>query len=124
MTIMRNRVLVSVLVLGVVGGVALAQTDQALVRQRTRIDALDARIVAQLNERARLVREVGRIKQRAGVAIADPKRVEEVLQRITSNNPGPLPNANLRRIYERIIDEMTAFEASEIGQRDPASGLR
>jgi chorismate mutase/prephenate dehydratase len=124
MTIMRNRVLVSVLVLGVVGGVALAQTDQALVRQRTRIDALDTRIVAQLNERARLVREVGRIKQRAGVAIADPKRVEEVLQRITSNNPGPLPNANLRRIYERIIDEMTAFEASEIGQRDPASGLR
>jgi len=124
MTIMRNRVLVSVLVLGVVGGVALAQTDQALVRQRTRIDALDARIVAQLNERARLVREVGRIKQRAAVAIADPKRVEEVLQRITSNNPGPLPNANLRRIYERIIDEMTAFEASEIGQRDPASGRR
>jgi chorismate mutase len=124
MTIMRNRVLVSVLVLGVVGGVALAQTDQALVRQRTRIDALDTRIVAQLNERARLVREVGRIKQRAGVAIADPKRVEEVLQRITSNNPGPLPNANLRRIYERIIDEMTAFEASEIGHRDPASGLR
>jgi len=121
---MRNRVLVSVLVLGVVGGVALEQTDQALARQRTRIDALDARIVAQLNERARLVREVGRIKQRAGVAIADPKRVEEVLQRVTSNNPGPLPNANLRRIYERIIDEMTAFEASEIGQRDPASGLR
>jgi chorismate mutase-like protein len=113
MTIMRNRFLVSILALAVVGPV-LAQADEALARQRAKIDALDARIVALLNERARVVREVGRIKQQAGLAIADPKRAEEVLQRIASKNRGPLPNENLRRIYERIIAEMTAFEASGI----------
>ncbi len=109
-TIMRNAFFASLLALAVVG-TALAQTDQALARQRAKIDALDARIVALLNERARVVQEIGRIKQRAGLGVTDPKRVEEVLQRMTSNNRGPLPSENLRRIYERIIAEMTAFEA-------------
>jgi chorismate mutase-like protein len=111
MTVMRTRLRVFILALAVVG-TAHAQTDDALARQRAKIDALDARIVALLNERASVVREVGRVKQQAGLAIADPKRAEEVLQRIASKNRGPLPNANLRRIYERIIAEMTAFEAS------------
>ena len=113
MTIMRNAFLVSVLVHALVG-TAPAQTDQTLARQRTRIDALDARIVALLNERAEVVREIGRVKQQAGLAVADPKRVEDVLRRIASTNRGPLPNENLRRIYERIIEEMTAFENSHI----------
>ena len=113
---LRNRMLVSILALAV-AGTALAQPGQALARQRARIDALDTRIVALLNERARVVQEVGRIKQRAGLAIADPKRVADVLQRITAKNPGPLPNENLRRIYEQIIAEMTAFEASSIASR-------
>ena len=111
MTIIRNWFLLSILGLGV-AGTALAQTDRALARQRARIDALDARIVGLLNERARVVRDIGRIKQEAGLAVADPKRVEDVLQRITTKNPGPLPNGHLRRIYERILEEMTAFEAS------------
>jgi len=95
-----------------VAGMALGQPDQALARQRAKIDALDVRIIALLNERARVVQEVGRIKRQAGLAIVDPKRADEVLQRIASKNRGPLPNENLRRVYERIIAEMTAFEAS------------
>lgn len=113
---MRNAFLVSLVALAVVG-TARAQPDQALARQRAKIDALDARIVALLNERARVVQEIGRVKQQGGLAIADPKRAEEVLQRIAASNHGPLPNENLRRIYERIIAEMTAFEASGVSAR-------
>ena len=116
MATMPNRFLVSILALSV-ASTALAQTDRALSQARAKIDALDARIVVLLNERARVVAEVGRVKQQAGIAVADPKRVEEVLRRITSKNPGPLPNENLRRIYERIIAEMTAFEASGISPK-------
>jgi chorismate mutase-like protein len=113
---MRNGFLSSILALGVVG-MALGQTDRALARQRAKIDALDARIIALLNERARVVQEVGHIKQQAGLSIVDPKRAEEVLQRIASKNQGPLPNENLRRIYERIVAEMTAFEASAVSSK-------
>jgi chorismate mutase-like protein len=116
MTIMRNLFLGSILALDV-AGMALGQTDQALARQRAKIDALDARIIVLLNERARVVHEVGRIKQQAGLAIVDPKRAEEVLQRVALNNRGPLPDENLRRIYERIVAEMTAFEASGLSSK-------
>jgi len=116
MTIMRNVFLASTLALAI-AGTALAQSDQALARQRAKIDALDARIVALLNERARVVQEIGRVKQQAGLGVTDQKRVEEVLRRIASTNRGPLPNENLRRIYERIIAEMTAFEASGVSSK-------
>src|SRR5437867_693836 len=108
---MQNRFLVLILASGLASS-ALGQSERALAEQRAKIDALDARIVALLNERAEVVREVGRIKQGAGLAVVDPKRSEEVLQRIVARNPGPLPDENLRRIYERIIAEMAAFEAA------------
>jgi chorismate mutase / prephenate dehydratase len=100
-----------------IAGTALAQTDRVLSEQRAKIDALDARIVVLLNERARVVAEVGRVKRQTGLAVVDPRRVEQVLQRIASKNKGPLPNENLRRIYEQIIAEMTAFEESSIPAR-------
>jgi len=113
---MRTAIL-ALLLGGAVGQAALDQHDRALAEQRAKIDAVDARIVALLNERAGIVREVGRIKRQTGAAVSDPKRVEDVLNRIASQNRGPLPNENLRRMYDGIIREMTAFEASEMSTR-------
>ncbi len=114
---MPNRRILLALAVLAFAGPAAAQSEQALAEQRAKIDALDARIVALLNERAKVVREVGRTKQQAGLPVANPKRAEEVLQRITSKNPGPLGNEYLRRIYERIIAEMTAFETADVQKR-------
>ena len=62
-----------------------------LRRLRRRIDALDRRIVALLNERAELAREAGRAKAPAGRrAIRDAEREREVLLRVTMANDGPL----------------------------------
>jgi len=96
---------------------AFGQNESALADRRAKIDALDARIVALLNERAEIVRDVGRIKKQSGTAAADPKRAEQVLQRIVSANHGPLPNENLRRIYETIVNEMAAFEAADMSRK-------
>ena len=93
------------------------QSDRALADQRTKIDALDTRIVALLNERAEVVRKVGRIKKQSGLPVNDQTRVEEVLRRIAAANRGPLPNEHLRRIYETIVREMTAFEAADMARR-------
>lgn len=95
----------------------LCQSDQALAEHRAAIDGIDARIVALLNERARVVREIGRVKHAAGLPANDPRRVEQVLQRIASSSAGPLPAERLRRIYEAIIAEMTAFEAAEMARQ-------
>ena len=85
-----------------------------LRRLRQRINALDRRIVALLNERAELGREVGRAKAAIGRrAIRDGEREREVLLRVTMANQGPLPQADLLALYRRLIAATRALEARD-----------
>src|SRR5262245_6503331 len=115
---MRRGLVVLILAAGFAAALRAqsAQGDRALAARRAKIDAVDARIVALLNERAEVVREVGRIKKQSGVPVTDPKRVEDVLRRIASANRGPLANEHVRRIYETIVREMTAFEEADMAR--------
>jgi chorismate mutase len=78
----------------------------ALVDCRDRINAVDRKLVALLNERTRIVEEIGRIKREAHIPIYEPKREDEVFENATTYNAGPLTADAVRRIFERIIDEM------------------
>ena len=85
-----------------------------LRRLRQRINALDRRIVALLNERAELGREVGRAKAAIGRrAIRDGEREREVLLRVTMANQGPLAQADLLALYRRLIAATRALEARD-----------
>jgi chorismate mutase/prephenate dehydratase len=85
-----------------------------LRRLRRRIDALDRRIVALLNERAELGRAVGRAKATAGRrAVRDAQREREVLLRVTMANTGPLPQADLIAMYRRLIAVNRALEGRD-----------
>jgi chorismate mutase/prephenate dehydratase len=91
-----------------------------LRRLRRRIDALDRRIVALLNERADLAREAGRAKTATGRrAIRDAEREREVLLRVTMANGGPLPQADLLAVYRRL---MTATRELETRDRARTEG--
>jgi chorismate mutase-like protein len=74
------------------------------------IDDVDRRLVALLNERTRTVEEIGRVKRSAALPIYEPKRESEVFANITAANGGPLPPDALKRIFERIIDEMRSIQ--------------
>jgi chorismate mutase/prephenate dehydratase len=92
-----------------------------LRRLRRRIDALDRRIVALLNERAELAREAGVAKRAAGRrAIRDAEREREVLLRVTMANTGPLQQADLLAFYRRLF---AATRALETRDRDRARAL-
>jgi chorismate mutase-like protein len=78
----------------------------ALARCRERIDEVDRRLVELLNERTTVAEEIGRIKKGAELPIYEPKRETQVFDNITSHNRGPLTEDGLKRIFERIIDEM------------------
>ena len=77
-----------------------------LAECRRKIDAVDVRLLELLNERTRIVEEIGRIKQKLSLPIYEPKREEDVFRNITQNNSGPLSSEAVRRVFERIIDEM------------------
>lgn len=82
-----------------------------LRRLRRRIDVLDRRIVALLNERAELAREAGRAKAAAGRrAIRDGEREREVLLRVSMANEGPLPQADLLALYRRLFSATRDLE--------------
>ena len=89
-----------------------------LRRLRRRIDALDRKLVALLNERATVAREAGRAKTAAGrTAIRDIEREREVLLRVTIANEGPMPQADLLALYRRLFAATRALEARD-RQRD------
>ena len=81
-----------------------------LAECRTLIDDVDRRILALLNERTRIVHEIGEVKQTLTLPIYEPKREEQVFENITTHNTGPLPNDAVKRVFERIIDEMRSIQ--------------
>jgi chorismate mutase-like protein len=77
---------------------------------RMLIDDVDRRIVALLNERTQVVEEIGRVKRASDLPIYEPKREEQVFANVTRSNQGPMSGDALRRIFERIIDEMRKIQ--------------
>jgi chorismate mutase-like protein len=78
---------------------------------RERIDAIDLKILALLNERARYSLEIGKIKQRLHLPIYMPERENKIYTALERANPGPLTSAAVHRLFERIIDESRRLEA-------------
>jgi chorismate mutase-like protein len=77
---------------------------------RVLIDDVDRRIVDLLNERTRVVEEIGRVKKHSELPVYEPKREEQVFANITAHNHGPLSPEAVRRIFERIIDEARSIQ--------------
>lgn len=77
---------------------------------RVLIDEVDRRIVALLNERTSVVEDIGRVKREAHLPIYEPKREDQVFANITESNRGPISQDAVRRIFERIIDEMRTIQ--------------
>jgi len=77
-----------------------------LEEYRVMIDDVDRRIVALLNERTSVVDEIGRVKREAKLPIYEPKREDQVFANVAACNGGPITPDSVKRIFERIIDEM------------------
>jgi chorismate mutase len=82
---------------------------------RRRIDEIDRKLVELLNERSRCALEIGRIKQAEHLPLYQPDREREVLENAEKANPGPLSDAAIRRLFERIIDEARSAEREAMG---------
>jgi len=83
---------------------------QALEDYRVLIDAVDLRLLELLNERTRVVEQIGRVKRAAKFPIYEPKREDQVFDNVTTHNSGPLTPDAVKRIFERIIDEMRTIQ--------------
>src|SRR6202167_4481785 len=77
---------------------------------RAQIDAIDARIHALLNERARFAQQVGISKSASGKAVDfyRPEREAEVLRMALKRNQGPLRNEEIARLFREIMSACLA----------------
>ena len=78
---------------------------------RRDIDRVDEVLVRLLNERARCVCEIGRIKKEQSVEVYQPDREKDVFQHVRAvASEGPLGPEAIARLFERIIDEARRLE--------------
>ena len=77
---------------------------------RKRIDEIDQQLVRLLNERAQCAVEIGHLKKAMNLPAWQPQREAEILRNVVKANAGPLDDAAIRRLFERIIDEARSLE--------------
>ncbi|HEY9101565.1 prephenate dehydratase [Chitinimonas sp.] len=83
-------------------------SDEQLKSHRDAIDALDARILQLLNERASHARAIGELK--GGGLVYRPEREAQVLARIKESNTGPLPDESAAKLFREIMSACLSIE--------------
>src|SRR5689334_15183647 len=86
------------------------QPSQSLEPYRLQIDDLDAKIVELLNARARVVVEIGKVKQQNNAPIYSPDREKAVMEKVRKLNHGPLPDRCLEAVYRELMSGSFALE--------------
>lgn len=81
-----------------------------LDKLRQQIDLLDEQLVNLLNERAKVVVDIGQIKQQTKAPIYAPEREKIVLEKVRRLNRGPLPDRCLEAVYRELMSGSFALE--------------
>ena len=85
-------------------------TQNRIEDLRNRVDEVDRELIRILNERARIVQEIVAIKAEAGKPLFDPRREEEILQKVATQNEGPIYDTSMREIFELILHRIRDLE--------------
>ncbi|HET9742423.1 MAG TPA: chorismate mutase [Terriglobales bacterium] len=98
-------------------------TEMDIADWRKKIDALDLKLVELINMRAEAAREIGKLKNNTNLPIYEPTREKLILENVRKANRGPLPDSEVQRVFERIIDVMRKLQQEEIHtQKTTAAG--
>ena len=72
-----------------------------------KLDLIDKKLLALLNQRLRIALEIGKVKKKMGIKIYDPGREKEILQRLRlrlrSSNKVLFKEKDLEKIFTTII---------------------
>ena len=80
---------------------------------RDEINEIDKKLVDLLNDRAVVVRNVKKLKQKENLPLYDARREEELVESIVKYNKGPLYRDNIIQIFENILRNVQILEKDE-----------
>lgn len=75
-----------------------------LAALRERVDAIDTQLLALLNARAAVVRDIYTLKQKQGVPRFNQARTDAILQRLAADNQGPLSAPEVHALFRPLLD--------------------
>ena len=78
---------------------------------RQKIDQIDEKVVALLNDRAALALRIGHTKRLNREGIYAPSREQEVLERVVQLSRGPLPQNAIRSVFREVIGACRSLES-------------
>ncbi len=81
---------------------------------RKKIDELDEQIVRLISQRAEAAKAIGELKKTAALPVYEPQREQNVFDHVRTANPGPLADAEIQHVYERIIDVMRSLQRRDV----------
>ena len=81
-----------------------------LAQLRAGIDEVDEKILALLNERARLVHSVASLKERKDIPFYVPSRERAVVARLQERNDGPFPTQAVGPVFQEIMSACLSLE--------------
>jgi chorismate mutase/prephenate dehydratase len=88
------------------------EIDERIGNLRRKIEGVDEKILGLLNERAEIVKEVGKAKVEINMDAYAPKREEEILQRLSQKNRGPFPQRAVSPVFREIISACRSLETA------------
>ena len=71
---------------------------------RTQLEQIDEKLVALLNDRCELSIKIGQWKKLRGVPVLDSNREAGVMARLKTLSRGVLPESDLEKIYQAILE--------------------
>ncbi|HYB44731.1 MAG TPA: prephenate dehydratase [Candidatus Methylomirabilis sp.] len=77
---------------------------------RSRINNLDEEILNLLNRRGQAALQIGELKRQQGLPYFVPERESHILERLVTQNPGPLGADAIRTIWREILSASLALE--------------
>jgi chorismate mutase/prephenate dehydratase len=84
--------------------------EKFLIPLREKINSIDISIVGLLDERAKIVKEIGEYKKRNNIPIYQPEREKEVKELIISKSKKEFPLEALLQIFTEIVSAARALE--------------
>jgi chorismate mutase/prephenate dehydratase len=88
----------------------LADITPELEGLRCDIDAIDHQILVKLNERARLVQQVGDLKRSRQAPVYVASRERDLIAKLRADNAGPFPQTAIRPVFREIISATRSLE--------------
>lgn len=70
---------------------------------RGRLDGINGQLLELISERAKIVQEIGAVKEKQGVPKFDPEREKQMLDKLVASNAGPFTNGTIRSLFKQIF---------------------